>query len=176
MQLCRTGAQVSLSFGILRHVGIVPCLLWLPIMSAWFLLTVLPPNDFVVSCLLQISHLSNKTSTFLAVSPLKILNMGCFTCNCRINTERGYSVWWVLYGPKKLLVSVFHRCDFISPTHLNWLPMASCLGVATSHVMVTLQPNHISIDHSVVHILLTLTSSGKTSSVALSSSFCKTTV
>ena len=60
--------------------------------------------------------------------------------------------------------------SFLS-THLNCLAMDSCSAVAISHLTGILLPNHTSTDCSVVQILLTFMSSGKTNNVALISNF-----
>ena len=113
------------SFGILEHEGldIIPGVSWFPIMN-----TLLTSN----------THCSNKTFPFWIVSPLKILNLGVSPTIGRETLEK--DIPYSGYG------TGLNGCTFPSskdvtsslPNYLNCSAMDICLGVAISHITVTL--------------------------------------
>ena len=61
------------------------------------------------------------------------------------------------------------------PTHHNQSPIDTCFVVVILHPTFTLQPNHISIDCSILHIFSASLPSEKTSKVAFASNYWNTT-
>ena len=111
---------------------------------------------------------------FWVGSPLNVLNFGILPTTCEATLAQEI---WCCGSDTGLgnCVSVPSTDRFSSlPTLYNPSPTTIFSGVATSHPVCTLWPNHISMDHNVWHYFSIFSPSAKTNNVFLLSSLWMT--
>ena len=116
------------------------------------------------------AHFPNETSPFWVESSLNVLNFGILPTTCEAILGQGILCCGsdISLGKCMLMPST----DTLSSLSTQCIhsPAIICSGVATLHHVFTLQPNHISMDHNVLHIFSIFSPSAKTNKVFLSSS------
>ena len=119
-------------------------------------------------------HCSNKTSPYWEASPLNVLNFGILptTWEATVGQEishcgSGICLGNCVFAPSTNMLSSL-------PTQCNQSPIVTCLGVATSHPIFTLQSNHILMDCNVLQNFSMSSPSTNSNKVFFLSRFCTT--
>ena len=98
-----------------------------------------------ITLLTSKAHYSSETSPFLVESPLNVLDFGILstTWEATLGQEILHSGYSIGLG----ICTFAPSTDRLSslPTCHNWSPNITCSGVATWHLVFTLQPKHISM-------------------------------
>ena len=107
-------------------------------------------------------------------SPLNVLNFGILptTWEATLGQEISHCGSGIDLGDFVFVPSTNTPSSL--STQCNQSPNVICSGVATLHAVFTLWPNHISMDHKVLHNFLISSPSIKTNKVFFSSSLCTT--